>query len=46
MLFLWYALAIRCVVIAAKYATLSSGLIKLYKTVILPDDIFNFDLMM
>ena len=39
-LFLWYALTIRSVVIAAKYATLNKNIIKLYKKIILPDDIF------
>ncbi|CAD8076351.1 unnamed protein product [Paramecium primaurelia] len=45
-LFLWYALTIRSVVIAAKYATFSKSVINLYKNVVLPDDVFQFDLMM
>lgn len=42
---MWFAIATRSVVIAAKYATLSSARIKLYKHEVLPDEMFNFDLM-
>ncbi|CAD8180525.1 unnamed protein product [Paramecium octaurelia] len=45
-LFLWYALTIRSVVIAAKYATFSRSVINLYKSTVLPDEVFQFDLMM
>ncbi|CAD8183955.1 unnamed protein product [Paramecium octaurelia] len=45
-LFLWYALTIRSVVIAAKYATFSKSIINLYKNIVLPDEVFQFDLMM
>lgn len=44
-IFMWSAIAIRSVVIAAKYATLSHARIRLYKKQILPDKMFEFDLM-
>lgn len=45
-LFMWFALLIRAVVIAAKYATLSPERIKAYKSKILNEEFFTFDLMM
>ncbi|KAM3147338.1 hypothetical protein pb186bvf_000589 [Paramecium bursaria] len=44
--FMWFALLIRAVVIAAKYATLSEERITLYKQEVLSEEVFNFDLMM
>ncbi|CAD8048864.1 unnamed protein product [Paramecium primaurelia] len=44
--FTQFALLIRAVVIAAKYATLSEERIKLYKQEVLSEEIFTFDLMM
>ncbi|CAD8151792.1 unnamed protein product [Paramecium pentaurelia] len=44
-IFMWFAITTRSVVIAAKYATLSTARIKLYKTQELPDEMFSFDLM-
>ncbi|CAD8140889.1 unnamed protein product [Paramecium octaurelia] len=44
-IFMWFAITTRSVVIAAKYATLSLARIRLYKTEELPDEMFNFDLM-
>lgn len=44
--FMWFALLIRAVVIAAKYATLSPERIALYKAHVLSEDMFTFDLMM
>ena len=43
---MWFALLIRAVVIAAKYATLSEERIALYKQEVLSEEVFNFDLMM
>lgn len=43
--FMWFAISTRSVVIAAKYATLSDARIKLYKNEELPEEMFNFDLM-
>lgn len=45
-MFMWFALLIRSVVIAAKYATLSYERIKLYKAAVLSEEMFTFDLMM
>jgi len=44
-IFMWGAIAIRSVVISAKYATLSEARIRLYKNEVLPDQMFSFDLM-
>ncbi|CAD8058709.1 unnamed protein product [Paramecium sonneborni] len=44
-IFMWFAISTRSVVIAAKYATLSTARIKLYKTEELPEEMFSFDLM-
>lgn len=45
-IFLWYGMTVRCVVIAAKYATLGDNIIEIYKKQVLKDEVFNFDLMM
>ena len=44
-IFMWFVISTRSVVIAAKYATLSPARINLYKTEELPEEMFNFDLM-
>lgn len=44
-IFMWFAITTRSVVIAVKYATLSEARIRLYKTEELPEEMFNFDLM-
>lgn len=45
-IFMWFIIAIRSVVISAKYATLSEARIKLYKSEELPEEMFTFDLML
>lgn len=46
LIFMWFLIVVRSVIIAAKYATMSPERISLYKRFVLNESYFNVDLMM